>query len=740
MDAIRVSNREVSHAHKERLTSLVRAAQAGDEGSFADLVRAYQDIAVAYATSILRDYHLAEDAAQEAFAEAYRELPALRNPDAFAGWFRTIVFKHCDRMTRRKQHTVTGLDAALEIASPDPSPEERLARRDERAAIRAAIARLSDAEQQVVLLYYMGDHAHGAIADFLNVTPNAVKTRLYSARRRLRKHMGDIEDKLRVARPSSDPRFADKVRRMIQPDALKKNERLFWSTGMGTDVWELFCAAITGDIPTMTRLLDKDPSLVRAAHEYRPALYFAVRENQREAAALLLDRGADPYGSGTPDTLVEIARDRGYAEMETLLTSRVAPQDSPVAAAIRDRDLAKVRRLLDANPDLLRAADEHSNQPIHWAVMTRQLDVIDELLHRGADIDARRADGARPIQLTNGDYSYRGWRDVPKDTVTTPRQVLDHLRARGAKCDISTASYIGDLDRVRHLLDGDPSLANRPSQYVTYYACSGTPLRNAAAGGHLEIVKLLLERGADPNLPEEGIAPRGHALYSAVYNGHYDIAKLLLEKGAYPNPEVESSADALSIAMMRSDERTVELLCSYGASRAVQILAYYGDVKTAAAVFAADPSLADDPAALENAASEGQEAFVRLILRYQPSLARRVAVGAKTPAIAELLFQHGMDPSRPNWLRITPLHRFAQKGDVENAAIFLDHGADLHARDEELNSTPLAWAAKFGRTRMVEFLLSRGAMKTHPDDPPWATALAWAKRRGHQEIVALLER
>ena len=118
---------------------------------------------------------------------------------------------------------------------------------------------------------------------------------------------------------------------------------------------------------------------------------------------------------------------------------------------------------------------------------------------------------------------------------------------------------------MRELLDRDPSLANRPSDYVTYYACSGTPLRNAAAGGDIEIVKLLLDRGADPNLREEGIAPHGHALYSAVYNRHYEIAQLLLEHGAYPNPEVESSADALSIAIMNSDTEMIDLLTSYGA-------------------------------------------------------------------------------------------------------------------------------------------------------------------------------
>jgi ankyrin repeat protein len=561
--------------------------------------------------------------------------------------------------------------------------------------------------------------------------------------------MGDIEKKLRAARPSSDPKFAAKIQRMIRPEPLKKREPLFWSTGTGTDAWEMFCAAIAGDLNTIKHLLKKDPALVRAAHEYRPALYFAVRENQVKAAALLLERGADPFNSGTPDTLLEIARDRGSKEMEKLLARGhgLSPKGEGIAAAIRERDLAKVRRLLDAAPELLHAVDERSNQPIHWAVMTRQLDMIDELLERGADINAQRVDGARPIQLTSGDYMYRGWRDVPKDTATTPREVLDHLRARGAFCDICTAAYIGDLERVRELIDDDPSLANRPSDYVTYYACSGTPLRNAAAGGHMEIVKLLLERGADANLPEEGIAPRGHALYSAVYNGHYDVAKLLLERGAFPNVPVESSADTLSIAMMHSDQRMIGLLCSYGAARPLHLLAYYGDVQTAAAVFAANPELANDPAALENAAGHGHEPFVRLMLRYQPDLARRIAVGVrsqgpqsavKTRELAELLFQHGMDPNLPDWLRITPLHRFAQRGDVENAEIFIDHGADVHARDEELSSTPLGWAAKFGRVEMVQLLLQRGANVNLPHDPPWATPLAWATRRGHREIMALL--
>ncbi|MBO0861748.1 MAG: ankyrin repeat domain-containing protein, partial [Chloracidobacterium sp.] len=96
----------------------------------------------------------------------------------------------------------------------------------------------------------------------------------------------------------------------------------------------------------------------------------------------------------------------------------------------------------------------------------------------------------------------------------------------------------------------------------------------------------------------------------------------------------------------------------------------------------------------------------------------------------------------PDWLRATPLHHFARKGEIEKAEIFIDHGADLHARDEDICSTPLGWAAKFGQLEMVELLLRRGAKLNLPDDLPdlaWATPLAWATRRGHKRIVDLLK-
>jgi ankyrin repeat protein len=115
----------------------------------------------------------------------------------------------------------------------------------------------------------------------------------------------------------------------------------------------------------------------------------------------------------------------------------------------------------------------------------------------------------------------------------------------------------------------------------------------------------------------------------------------------------------------------------------------------------------------------------------------------------QLLLSYGATPApeqkdedwprgAPNWLRISPLHEAARRGDVKEAKKLLKAGADLTARDEHLRSTPLAWAAKFGQLKMVKFLLGSGAPKSLPDDPPWATPLAWAIRRGHDEIARLL--
>ena len=89
----------------QELTTLVGAVRTGVSkmgasqsdaaplDAYAEIVRRFQDMAAGYAYALLGDFHFAEDAAQEAFLQAYLDLEKLAEPAAFPGWFRRIVFK-----------------------------------------------------------------------------------------------------------------------------------------------------------------------------------------------------------------------------------------------------------------------------------------------------------------------------------------------------------------------------------------------------------------------------------------------------------------------------------------------------------------------------------------------------------------------------------------------------------------------------------------------------------------------
>ncbi len=87
----------------EELKLLLLAAQGEDKEAFGCIVTRFQNMAYAGAYAMLGDSGLAQDAAQEAFIDAYLSLPKLREPAAFPGWFRRIVIKHSDRQIRGKR-------------------------------------------------------------------------------------------------------------------------------------------------------------------------------------------------------------------------------------------------------------------------------------------------------------------------------------------------------------------------------------------------------------------------------------------------------------------------------------------------------------------------------------------------------------------------------------------------------------------------------------------------------------
>ena len=542
------------------------------------------------------------------------------------------------------------------------------------------------------------------------------------------------------------------LRYMVQPDSLKTESFQHWSGGRGVDVWAMIYAAATGDLDTIKTLVAREPALVSCQMEYFKPLRFAVRENQRAVVDYLLEQGADPADSAG-ETLVTIARDRGYqdlaAHLGSLLESRyhIVPAGETIAAAIKAFEGAQVRALLQKQPELLHAADGAGNQPIHWAALTRQIDIADYLLECGADINARRPDGARPIDLTYGDYHYRSWyRDLPPNGLRKHELMVGWLVARGAYCDISIAAKMGWHHRVRELLDEDPSLANRLPPYDGYY--SGLPLRCAASTGHLEVVRLLLQRGANPNEPEPGIAPMGGSLHAAIGGKHYETAKLLLEHGANPNAPVESSGNCMLMAKhVGAPREFISLLASYGGVLGAELACYDGNAEILAAMLHANQQL-DIDAGIGPLIGEGHRQCLELVLRHQPDILKRQGIRGnawwdsgmpKNTADAQWLIEHGLDINSGNWLGITLLHRCAGTVNTEMATVCLANGADINALEALYSSTPLGWAAREGKKEMVEWLLDKGANPRLPEEEPWAQPLAWAQRRGHHEIVALLQ-
>lgn len=181
--------------------------------AFGEVVRLFQDMAYACAYAVLGDFHLAEDAAQEAFITAWQKLDQLRQPDAFPGWLRRIVLTECGRLTRGKRLRVVPLDADYEPPSGAPDPQARLEESELRQSVLAAVKSLPPNERMVATLFYLSGHTHKDIGEFLEVPTTTIAKRLFAAKARL-KHvlMGAFKDSFARHRPSCNASFAAKVK------------------------------------------------------------------------------------------------------------------------------------------------------------------------------------------------------------------------------------------------------------------------------------------------------------------------------------------------------------------------------------------------------------------------------------------------------------------------------------------------------------------------------------------------
>ncbi|CAN5508873.1 hypothetical protein BH24CHL1_BH24CHL1_14680 [soil metagenome] len=175
------------------LTTVVSQAQAGETVAFTQLVERYQQLAFGYAFAILSDFHLAQDATQQAFIAAHSGLQTLDDPEKFPNWLRSIVRHQCLRIIRKWKVQAAPLHAAADIAAPDQGPENYVETQETSETIIHAIDELPPLEREVIVLYYIKDFSQQQVATFLGLPVTTINNRLYAARQRLRKALVSSE-------------------------------------------------------------------------------------------------------------------------------------------------------------------------------------------------------------------------------------------------------------------------------------------------------------------------------------------------------------------------------------------------------------------------------------------------------------------------------------------------------------------------------------------------------------------
>jgi hypothetical protein len=118
--------------------------------------------------------------------------------------------------------------------------------------------------------------------------------KLSACRHLIKRIFAMTEDTLDEQRPSQGDAFVGNDVRLIKPKELESHDPTWSWSWRGSDVWDMLCAALTGDVEAIDKLIRKDANLVKAEYWYTQPLHFAVREGHLAAVQALLDAGGDP--------------------------------------------------------------------------------------------------------------------------------------------------------------------------------------------------------------------------------------------------------------------------------------------------------------------------------------------------------------------------------------------------------------------------------------------------------------
>lgn len=170
---------------------LVARSQEGDKEAFGELVRRYQRLTVSIAYRMSGDASLAEDAAQDAFLRAWRQLSRFqyRGRGSFRAWLCRIVTNITTDRLRRTRPAMSLESLSL---PGDTGPDETYLRNEEARMVREAVLRLPEASRAALILREYEGLSYRQIAEALDIPIGTVMSRLNYARRKLREELGGV--------------------------------------------------------------------------------------------------------------------------------------------------------------------------------------------------------------------------------------------------------------------------------------------------------------------------------------------------------------------------------------------------------------------------------------------------------------------------------------------------------------------------------------------------------------------
>jgi ankyrin repeat protein len=210
---------------------------------------------------------------------------------------------------------------------------------------------------------------------------------------------------------------------------------------------------------------------------------------------------------------------------------------------VKSGNLDAVKADLSADPTLLNTTNEAGQCAFLLAKYYRQPEVADYLLGLKPKLDV--------FTLCVAGHAS----DVLKEIENAPELLEAH------SCDgwtpLHLAAFFGWPELANALIDKGAVVDSRSTNSM-----KNTPLHAAAAGGVTALVDLLLKRGANPNLTQEG---GWTALHAAAQSGNRSMAGTLLANGANINQRADNNQTPLDMALLKGHQDLVELLEQLGA-------------------------------------------------------------------------------------------------------------------------------------------------------------------------------